>query len=437
MLQGVGLEWGVLRRVHALHLRFLVAPQQACHTQGHEDERGHATRPEQDHDDLHDIRRERLAESSLSAAVSRIVLATAPAVPAVVVVNTCAPIKEGSREDTPGAASTMHRGGVDGVVDLDFDQQGGGALVEEGADDADEHGRSTLDVAAARRDGDQAGEDAVAHAADVVPPVHDVAQDEDDQAPGRARERRVHGHLGRQGALRRGGHPESGTAVESVPTEPQDESAQDDQRQAVRGERLANVAVEAAVARADHCGANERADAAAHVDDAAAGEVHEAGLVDVVVSAARQPAIAPSPVHHHRVDKRAHDDGKDRIAHKLHTLGNAAADDGGGRGAEGPLKEPIYHDVRRCKLTVFIHFGEAMAEELGVVRKGVVVVGADAVREAPTECPPTQRADAHVQQVFHQNVLHVLGAAATGLDHGEAGLHEHHEGPAEDEPSVV
>mmetsp|Transcript_913 Transcript_913/g.3672 ORF Transcript_913/g.3672 Transcript_913/m.3672 type:complete len:281 (-) Transcript_913:840-1682(-) len=241
MLQGVGLEWGVLRRVHALHLRFLVAPQQACHTQGHEDERGHATRPEQDHDDLHDIRRERLAESSLSAAVSRIVLATAPAVPAVVVVNTCAPIKEGSREDTPGAASTMHRGGVDGVVDLDQLQEAGGELVQNGTNEADENGRSTLHIATTCGDRDQAGEDAVAHAADVVLPVHREAEQKHAQATGWSRQGRVHGNLRGHRSLGRAGHAESGATIEAVPAEPQDEGTEHDQGQAVGSSKFSSL----------------------------------------------------------------------------------------------------------------------------------------------------------------------------------------------------
>mmetsp|Transcript_110644 Transcript_110644/g.356975 ORF Transcript_110644/g.356975 Transcript_110644/m.356975 type:complete len:332 (+) Transcript_110644:568-1563(+) len=331
----------------------------------------------------------------------------------------------------------MHGESVDGVVHLEPLQQGGSALEQEGTHGANDHSRPALDIAATRSDGDQASQDAIAHASDVVLPEHGKAEHQDDQPGSCSSERRVHGHLGCQSALRRGAHCESGTAIEAVPAEPQDEGAQDDQRQTVRGEGLTNVGVKATVARANNNRANECSDTAAHVDDTAAGKVQEAGRVDVVVSAPREPAIAPSPVHNHRVDPGGHDDSEDRVARELHTLGHATADDGCSSGTEGPLEEPVDHGVRRCELAVLINLCEAMAEKLSVVREGVVLIFADAIGEAPTERPPAHGADTHIHQVFHQDVLHILRAAAAGLHHCETSLHEHHHSSAQDQPRVV
>ena len=43
----------------------------------------------------------------------------------------------------------------------------------------------------------------------------------------------------------------------------------------------------------------------------------------------------------------------------------------------------------------------------------------------------------HVHQVLHQDVGGILGTAASGLQHAEAGMHEHHQGAAKAHPRRV
>mmetsp|Transcript_110641 Transcript_110641/g.356956 ORF Transcript_110641/g.356956 Transcript_110641/m.356956 type:complete len:204 (+) Transcript_110641:924-1535(+) len=197
------------------------------------------------------------------------------------------------------------------------------------------------------------------------------------------------------------------------------------------------VAVEAAGARAHDRRADERAHAARHVDDATAREVHETRGVNLVVRAARQPAVAPSPVHDHRIDPGSHDDGEDQVTRELHTLRHAAADNGGRSRAESPLEKPSKHSVGGCEVAVFVHLGEARAEGLSVVCEGFILTRADAIGQCPADGPPTQGADANVHQVLHQDVLHIFRTAAPCFHHCEAGLHEHHHGSAQDQPRVV
>mmetsp|Transcript_144860 Transcript_144860/g.367630 ORF Transcript_144860/g.367630 Transcript_144860/m.367630 type:complete len:527 (-) Transcript_144860:203-1783(-) len=430
---GVCLRWRVLDSVQPLFLGLLVGPQKPRDAERHEDEDGEKCGPRGDCDDLKDIGDEGLAPSPRDTS-ARPPDAT-PAAPPVEVVHAGAPVEKDCSKNTPRTTGTMHRKGIDRVVDLQLLQEGGGALIDEAAKDADEQRGSALHVAARRGDRDQAREDAIAHAADVVLPEDRKAERQHHQATRCRGERRVHGHLRGHGPLRGRGHAERGAAVEAVPPEPQDEGAEDDQRQAVWVEGL--FAVEAARAGTHHSRADESSNSAAHVHDAAACKVHEACVGDRIIRASSEPAVAPRPVHHHRVDPRGHDDRKDQVPRELNSFGHAAADDGRGCRAEGPLEEPIQHVRGGGEDAVAVHLCEAHAEGLVVVGEGVVLAVGDAVRQRPPDGPPTHRAETDVNHVLHQDVLHVLGAAAAGLDHGETSLHEHDQRAAEEEPRVI
>ena len=55
----------------------------------------------------------------------------------------------------------------------------------------------------------------------------------------------------------------------------------------------------------------------------------------------------------------------------------------------------------------------------------------------PSTFPTSFHLARHVHQVLHQDVGGILGTAASGLQHAEAGMHEHHQGAAKAHPRRV
>mmetsp|Transcript_4715 Transcript_4715/g.10677 ORF Transcript_4715/g.10677 Transcript_4715/m.10677 type:complete len:552 (+) Transcript_4715:478-2133(+) len=435
--EGIGLGGRVLLLVQAHKLRLPVDAQEVKlleHQEAQARERAGPRDDGQDHDDLDS---HGLAPRSAHATVGT--LGAAPAAPAMEVVEALAPVEERRGDEAPGPASAVHAAGVHGVVDLAAHEQHGGGLVDEGADEADGDRAATLNVAAAGGDGDEAGEDAIAEGADIVLVRQEVAQDEHHDAASGGGERRVHGHLSGQRPRLLAVHAQGGARVETVPPKPEREGAQDDQGHVVRLELLGLL--EAALARPQHVGARERANAAGEVDDAAAREVHVAHAEE-----RGQPAVAPGPGHDHGVDEGGHEEGEGRVGRALQPLRHAAAHDGGARGAEGPLEEPREHGARRRAVAQRLDLAvparrEADPEELAGADEAVgqlAVLGArPAIGEGPAKGPPAEGPEADVHEVLHEHVRRVLGPAAPRLQHGEAGVHEHHQGPAEDQPRGV
>ena len=56
------------------------------------------------------------------------------------------------------------------------------------------------------------------------------------------------------------------------------------------------------------------------------------------------------------------------------------------------------------------------------------------IGQSPANAPPAQGSAANIHQILHQNVGGVLGTTASRLQHGEAGVHEHHQSSTEAKP---
>eukprot|EP00428_Durinskia_dybowskii_P002654 CAMPEP_0170289050 /NCGR_PEP_ID=MMETSP0116_2-20130129/44586_1 /TAXON_ID=400756 /ORGANISM="Durinskia baltica, Strain CSIRO CS-38" /LENGTH=286 /DNA_ID=CAMNT_0010540475 /DNA_START=46 /DNA_END=904 /DNA_ORIENTATION=+ len=204
-------------------LELVAVPQRAEHLQRQHDYDAQRCDPDEDHEGREEL------DGDLVAAVEG---AVPPGLVGVA--------EEPERQKAPDAASAVDGEGVHDVVHLELPQQHRGPLVHQAADEADNDGLPRLHEPAARGDRDEAGEDAVAKAADVQEPRRDDlrAQEEDQQAGHARGQRRVHSDEAGGVAILFRVHPQGAARVEAVPTEPQKESAQDAERDAVALELL-------------------------------------------------------------------------------------------------------------------------------------------------------------------------------------------------------
>ena len=277
-------EPAVPRLVHAGHLVLGRDAEQAQLVERQE-QRGHGdAHPRRDHQDHHHVRRQQPPAAAHEEAVR-------PPRRAVDLLHVL-PAREQRREEhPPRAAPAVQLRGLQRVVE----PEPGGQRVEpdehprrhEPADD----GRPRVDHGAARGDGREAAQEAVAD-------VHHVPVPRLEPLPEQRRERRR--AAGEGGGHRRAAHGRplpvdaSGGAValedgeerprvEAEPAEPEQEGAEHDERRAVAAQRHgAACVVEPANAWALDEGAPEAGDSADHVDDAGAGEVDDAGAEEQV-----------------------------------------------------------------------------------------------------------------------------------------------------------
>mmetsp|Transcript_49966 Transcript_49966/g.104010 ORF Transcript_49966/g.104010 Transcript_49966/m.104010 type:complete len:245 (+) Transcript_49966:472-1206(+) len=179
----IGFRRRVLLQIHAGLLRFFVNAQLACHLQSEEGKAGKSSGPSDDHQ-----RHNRLCSNSSAADTShaaRVGFAdglAAESIPGMVMVEALPPVKKACCEQPPHAAEAVNWARIHRVVNLQLLEQHRGPLVDEGSDEANGKGAAALHVAARGRDGDEASENAVAQATDIVLLVDAKAEHEDRQA---------------------------------------------------------------------------------------------------------------------------------------------------------------------------------------------------------------------------------------------------------------
>src|SRR5215210_1763644 len=224
--------------------------------------------------------------------------------------------EQAAGERTPDTAHTVRRYGAERVVDPDpihVDQRG----VHDDAGDETYHDRSPRrDESTGGGDGDEGRYGSVAaHPYVHVTPV-DVAH------PHRAEDARCRGQVCRQGDIGDVGDGCHRRArVETPPPDPEYEDAQDRERHVVSRDGYGPaVVIVLAQARTEEQGTGESRHRAGEVDDRRAREVLHAELC--------QPAAAPDPVSHQRVDQAGEDDGEDHVDCELGPLQHRAPHDG-------------------------------------------------------------------------------------------------------------
>ena len=324
--------------------------------------------------------------------------------------------KQAYGDRAPDSVDAVDRHRAHGIVHMETDIQDLHREIHDDAGDDADHGRAdSVHAGAARRDRDQSGQRGVEAHGDVrLSVLLPRKQHTGDRGHGRRDGRRSENarHLVNVRRSR---------AVEAVPGEPEDEAAQRAERHRVSrdgvgGHGAVRVLRIFADARAEDRRADQRGQAAHHVDHAGAGEVDEAEPA--------QPAAAPDPAGLDRIDDEADDRGVQAVSGKLRPLRHGARHDGGRRRAEHELEDER-RPVEALKIEEHIPVRPADQSEDAVLPH----------HQAVAEQEEHHRSNAEVHQVFHNNVARVLGAGEAGLHHGEAALHEKHEDRTDQEPN--
>ncbi len=118
---------------------------------------------------------------------------------------------------------------------------------------------------------------------------------------------------------------ERAARIEAEPAEPEQSCTEQRERHVVRQQRRAWIIA----ALADDDRRDERGNAGVHVDDRAACEIERAHV--------GEPAAAPHPVRHRRVDEERPQDDENEIRREAHPLDDRAGDERGRDDAERAL----------------------------------------------------------------------------------------------------
>mmetsp|Transcript_6486 Transcript_6486/g.10270 ORF Transcript_6486/g.10270 Transcript_6486/m.10270 type:complete len:326 (+) Transcript_6486:999-1976(+) len=255
-----------------------------------------------------------------------------------------------------------------------------------------------------------------------------------------------HGNLSSDVSSVAGDH-EGGAAVETIPSEPEDEHSEGLESVVARVEGLgrASHGVEASLAGSDNDSSHQSGESSDHVHDARSCEVdHSVGRVVPAEQRAgvalgvwestpgREEARAPAPVDNHGVDDGGQDDGVDEVSLDPGTLGDGTGNDGGASSSESPLEEPSLPSVRSSSSAIVVHLVEEEVVLGSDEASGVLSVG-----DEVSDRPEAKSGERGIHHVLEQDVRHVLGVDETGGEHGEAALHEEHQRSADHQPGDV
>eukprot|EP00756_Hemistasia_phaeocysticola_P036674 Hpha_TRINITY_DN16654_c0_g4::TRINITY_DN16654_c0_g4_i1::g.183214::m.183214 len=122
-------------------------------------------------------------------------------------------------DNAPDAAGAVHGPGVEGVVDLEAEEQLGGEVEQSATDGSDQKRRPLVDDRAPGGDGDEPSQDAVQSRLHDPVPFLDPRDDSRNRTSRSSGQGSGHRHLARILTVPR----ESRSAVEAVPAEPEDE----------------------------------------------------------------------------------------------------------------------------------------------------------------------------------------------------------------------
>ena len=207
--------------------------------------------------------------------------------------------------------------------------------------------------------------------------------------------------------------------VEALPADPKDQDTQHRQRHVVAGDGLRVALV---VVLAEPGAEDKRTCERRH----GAGEVNHRRTGEVLLAEAAQPAAAPDPVRHHRVDETHEDDREDQVNAKFGSLQHRAPHDSQRDQRKGRLEEEQQRNGDAVVL-------EARQEETAAPQERVSL----AKSQSETDRPEDERPDAHVRQNLGNDAPDVLHSGEPDLQHGEPGLHEQHQDKRHHHPDGI
>jgi len=242
-----------------------------------------------------------------------------------------------------------------------------------------------------------------------------------------------------------GGDGELGPGVETVPSEPKEDSSEDDEGGGVTGHiHWLATAVEAAEAWANEEASHETGQTTNHVHNTGTGVINHARLEEVTTTVVEPATVmgsdiaaivsdgtGPHPMDDNRVDKGRDEERVTNISVEIETLSNSTSRDGSGSGGEGPLEEP---ELPHRSATIVNH--EIVGGEHSITNETITVVTV-AESESISSNVPTNGRSGSVQNSLKKNVHGVLGTNSTSAKHGETSVHNKNKGTgAQKERSV-
>mmetsp|Transcript_57547 Transcript_57547/g.129736 ORF Transcript_57547/g.129736 Transcript_57547/m.129736 type:complete len:338 (+) Transcript_57547:33-1046(+) len=282
------------RRVHgeveALLLEVVRCDQEAGKLQDGKENTAQAAGPASNAGDLSDVCPNQVLADPVCVAITSEcywILEAPETVGTMEIVNSLAPVEEGCSKDTPCTTRTVHGERIYDVVNFGRPENRRRSLEDDGANEGGQESGAALHVGTASGDGNEASKDTIAEAGHIEPPDQGITEGEDEETTSRSSYCGVHCHLRCEHPSLDGVHAQRGAAVEAIPPEPQDECAQDNQRQAVGVESLwdrhnpvlCRLIQESVLPWAGNKRAHKGPDATSHVDDATPCKVIEAPRV--------------------------------------------------------------------------------------------------------------------------------------------------------------
>ena len=348
---------------------------------------------------------------------------------------------DADRERTPDSGKQMRGNRPDDVVDLEPVEELDANHHDGTADPADHHGPVVLDDVGPRGDRHQPADRTVQARQQVDAPQNRPRQRHRGNHARRRREVGVGEDIADGHGIGGAGERQLGAAVEPEPAHPENKHAERHHGHVGWWSGLhAAVLAVLAPSRADDQGAGERRPAAGRVDDRRPGKILEAHRV--------KPAAAPGPRADDRVDDRREHGDEQEERPEPHPLGQGAGDDGGGRGDEHHLEEPVRHrrlagrdDCRAYLVGTFragqqLHFvgrgaieQRERAEPAALLHPDIHDVVADEIEHQP--------GDGIEADILQADDRSVLGAHRARFEHGKAGAHPHYERAPYEERETV
>mmetsp|Transcript_8762 Transcript_8762/g.18177 ORF Transcript_8762/g.18177 Transcript_8762/m.18177 type:complete len:378 (-) Transcript_8762:145-1278(-) len=339
--------------------------------------------------------------------------------------------------NSPSTVGEVDRDGIDSVIDLHLDEEFGESVVDQSTDKSNDDSGPWLNNGASSSDGNKTTKGSIHGHSQIIRGFsgllgfHETVESHGTDTSAGSSE--GGGDSAKSGSSGRSfvGNGQSRSWVESVPSEPKDESSKDLKGSGVswefsRGfEGVSVFIVESSSARSKDGSSNKSGGSSSHVDNARSGEVNGTNTQESIFSEGSQKSISrPDGADDNWVDKCSKEKRVEEVGNHLAAFGNSSGDNGGGGGSEGELEE---------KSNEFRSRGEARDGKGSASDEGT----SSSVRETVSKSVETNGSTTGIQQVLEHDILDILLTDRTGTEHGETGLHQKDESSCEKQEEGV
>mmetsp|Transcript_34831 Transcript_34831/g.51974 ORF Transcript_34831/g.51974 Transcript_34831/m.51974 type:complete len:537 (-) Transcript_34831:202-1812(-) len=349
--------------------------------------------------------------------------------------------KESNSNNTPGAIGKVNRYCIYSVVNPELDKETGETVVHKSTDETNDQCGPGCNNGAASGDSNKAGKGSVHCHGEVIsclaglPLLNDSGEEHGSNATSGGSNGGSDSTESSNSSRSRASNSQSGARVESVPSEPKNESSKNLKRDGVGRERFwlrernSISVVEASDTRSENLGGDESGGPSSHVHHAGASKVDHTHTQRRILVECREEAVSsPDGVHNDGVDESSEEDGVAEVGRHLAPLCYSSCNNSSSRGGEGELEEEANVGSSWVQILGQVNRSANVAEEeVGASNEGLGFGVTAAVSEGESDGPETESTTACIEQVLQHNVLYVLLAHGSGAEHGKSCLHQEHE----------